>query len=110
MARRKSSKEARVERITWFLLVFIFAILSIIPEGDIPNWTVPASGAIVLLGSGLYQNMQRWHVSPLTWIAGTLMMVLALINFYVSPEQDFLGFTLLTFAAVIGMGILTGET
>lgn len=110
MARRKSRKEARVERLTWALLVFIFAILSMIPDGDIANWVIPASGAVVLLGSGVYQTMQRWHVSPLTWIAGTLMMMLALINYYVSPEQDFLGFTLLTFGAVIGMGVITGET
>lgn len=108
--RRKSEAEARIERVTWFLLVMIFAVLSIIPEGSVPNWIVPASGAFILLGAGIYQSVRRWNVSPITWIGGTLMLVLAIINFYVDPNQDFLGFTLLTFAIVIGVGILTGET
>ncbi|MEQ8677568.1 MAG: hypothetical protein RLP44_13775 [Aggregatilineales bacterium] len=108
--KRKSESEAQIERITWFLLVLIFAIVSILPEETIPNWIIPGSGAFILLGAGIYQTVRRWHVSPITWVAGTLMFVLAVINLYVNPDQDFLGFTLLTFAAVIGFGVLTGET
>jgi hypothetical protein len=110
VAKRKSENEARAERFTWFLLVLIFAVISIAPEDSIPLWTVPVSGALILLGSGVYQYARRWRVSPITWIAGTLMLILALINIYVDPNQDFFGFALLTFAAVIGFGVLTGET
>ena len=110
---RKSAAEAQVERVTWFLMVLVFAILSIIPEetyADIPNGVIPLAGAIIVLGSGIYQYGQHWRVSPVTWIAGAFMLLLATINFTVSPDQDFYGLTLLTFAAVIGMGVLTGET
>jgi hypothetical protein len=33
-----------------------------------------------------------------------------MINLYVDADQDFSGFALLAFAAVIGIGVLTGET
>jgi uncharacterized membrane protein YjjP (DUF1212 family) len=107
---RKSQAEESVERTTWFLLVLIFAVLYIFPEENVPNWIIPVAGAFVLLGSGVYQYSRRWHVSPITWIAGTIMLILAMVNLYVSPEQDFFGFALLTFAVVIGVGVITGET
>jgi len=109
-SKRKSDAEARTERFTWFLLVLIFAVLYIIPEQNVPKWVVPTSGAIILLGSGVYQYSRKWRVSPVTWIAGTLMLILALINIQVNRDQDFLGLALLTFAAVIGAGVITGET
>lgn len=107
---RKSDAEARVERFTWFLLVLAFGVLYVIPQENVPNWFVPLFGAIILLGSGVYQYTRRWRVSPVTWIAGTLMVMLSLINLSIDPEQDFLGLTLLVFAAVIGVGAITGET
>lgn len=112
MAGRKSEREAKVERVTWFLMVLVFALLYFVPpeENNIPNWIVPLSGAVILLGSGLYQYGHKWRVSPATWIAGTVMLLLAITNIYVNPDLNFYGFVLLTFAAVIGMGILTGET
>lgn len=113
MARRKSDDEARVERITWFLMVGVFAIIYFIdPETQesIPNWIVPVSGAAILLGSGIYQYTRRWRVSPVTWVAGTVMLLLAAINLSVNPDQNFYGITLLVFAGVIGVGVLTGET
>ncbi|GAB4508471.1 MAG: hypothetical protein OHK0046_01010 [Anaerolineae bacterium] len=109
---RKSEREAKVERFTWFLMVLLFAILYLVPpeENNIPNWIIPMSGSIILLGSGIYQYSRKWRVSPLTWIAGAIMMMLALINLYVNPEQNFYGFVLLVFAGIIGFGVVTGET
>ena len=110
--RRKSAAEAKVERFTWFLMILVCAVLRINPDiqAEIPNWFVPFCGAVILLGSGFYQYRHHWHVSPVTWIAGTLMFMLVLINLQVNPDQDFYGISLLTFAAVIGFGVLTGET
>lgn len=114
MAKRKSNAEARVERITWFLLVVIFAVLQFLPDispnATIPNAIIPLSGAIVLLGSGVYQNARHWRVSPITWIAGTLLLVFALLNFYLLPGRSFLGESLIVFAVVILFGLFTGET
>lgn len=113
--RRKSDAELKVERMTWFLLVLIFAVLSILQDNvdmaqSIPNWIVPLSGAIVLLSSGTYQFTQNWRVSPITWIVGSILLIFGLVNVLVDPTLDLTGFSLLAFAVVILFGLLTGET
>ncbi len=107
---RKSGAEARIERLTWFSLVVIFAVLNTIPEGTVPHATTPIAGAVILLGSGLVQYGRRWHVSPLTWIGGTVMLMLGLYNTLIDPDQNFLGLALIVFACVIGFGAITNET
>jgi hypothetical protein len=106
----KSRAEARVERVTWFMLVLVFALLQLFEDTNIPNGFVPLSGAVILLGSGLYQYTHRWRVSPVTWIAGTLMLFLSLLNFALDVNRDFTGWALIIFAAVILFGLITGET
>jgi len=113
--RRKSEAEQKVERITWFLLVLIFAALSIFQDNitnaqTIPNWVVPLSGSIVLLSSGMYQFTKNWRVSPITWIVGSVLLIFGMVNLLVDPTLDLTGFSLLAFAAVILFGLLTGET
>ncbi|MFN8529941.1 MAG: hypothetical protein U0670_15175 [Anaerolineae bacterium] len=106
--RRKSEREARIERITWGLLVLVFAVLYFLPGVSFPNWLVPFSGAVILIGSGVYQYGQRFRVSPITWMAGA---VLALFSYYsFQSGANMTPFTLLTFAAIIVLGIVTGET
>lgn len=108
--RRKSDREARVERFTWALLVLAFAVTQILPEGTTPNWFVPVSGAIILLGSGAYQYAQGWQVSPITWIGGVIQAFLAYYVVRVNPATDMLGESLLVFVGVILFGLVTGET
>lgn len=110
--RGKSAAEARAERLTWFFLVLIFAILQILSQNNIgiQNWLIPMSGAIVLIGSGLYQYTRRWRVSPVTWLAGAVLFFLAVLNLYSLSQRSFLGESLIIFAAVILIGLLTGET
>jgi hypothetical protein len=107
--RGKSEAEARVERLTWFFLVGIFAVITLL-ETTVPNWVVPVAGATVLLASGLYQYARHWRVSPVTWLAGALMVGLAYINIQIYPDRNYLGLALLVFAGVILFGLLTGET
>ena len=110
--RSKSYAEERVERLTWFFLVLAIAGMQIIQQGGlaVPNWVIPFAGSVVLLGSGMYQYSKRWRVAPTTWLAGALLAGMALINLYVSPGSNFFGISLVVFAAVILMGLLTGET
>lgn len=107
---RKNRAEAKVERVTWFAMVLVFAVIYVLPDNTLPNWTVPTAGAVILLSSGIYQYSRRWRVSPVTWIAATVMLLLAAVNFSVSPELNFFGLVLLIFGAVIFMGVVTGET
>jgi len=107
---RKTEAEARVERVTWFLMVLVFGVIYFLPDGTIPNPFIPFAGGVILLGSGLYQYSKRWRVSPTTWIAGTILLMGAGANFTVMPNFDMYGITLLTFAGVIGIGLLTNET
>jgi hypothetical protein len=100
--------EARVERLTWFFLVMVFALVQLLDS--LPPVAVPLAGAGILIGSGLYQYSRRWHVSPVTWLAGALMAGLAYVNLQVNPNRDFTGLALLVFAGVILFGLLTGET
>ncbi len=108
---RKSSAEARVERITWALLVLVFAIVQLIPNAAaLPNFFVPFAGALILLGSGLYQYARRWRVSPITWVGGAFMALFAYYALQVNPAQNFTGACLIVFFAVIVFGLITGET
>lgn len=107
----KREREARIERTTWFLLVLVVAVIYFIPETTrLPNWVVPAAGAVILLGSGAVQYSRRMRVSPITWIGGAVMLFMALLALYFGFDADLLGFSLVVFALVIGFGVLTGET
>lgn len=111
MAGGKSDAEAKVERLTWFLLVMIFGLLSVVPKNTISYAVVPFAGALVLLGSGIYQYARRWKVSPVTWIIGSVMLVFGLYGLYVNPNAEYLpGLALVAFAVVILVGLFTGET
>ncbi len=108
--KRKSYDEARVERMTWALLVGVFAVLYLLPEGTaVPNWVAPLAGAVILFGSGLYQYSRGWRVAPVIWIGGSLMLVSVYYGSQMDPTRDLIGFTLLVFAGVIGFGLITGE-
>lgn len=109
---RKSKAEIRVERMTALLLVGVFALIYIADQQQItlPRATVPFLGAVILLGSALYQYGQRWRVSPWTWIAGTVLLMLTIYNVSVDPAANFFGVSLLIFAAVLAVGLFTGET
>ncbi|MBN8635579.1 MAG: hypothetical protein J0M07_09685 [Anaerolineae bacterium] len=108
--RRKSENEARVERFTWALLVLAFAVTQLLPEGSFPNWFIPLSGAVILLGSAFYQYTRGWRVGPITWIGGAVEGLLAYYVMRVNPAADMLGESLLVFVAVILFGLITGET
>ncbi|MCC6801795.1 MAG: hypothetical protein IT319_02835 [Anaerolineae bacterium] len=110
-SRRKSEEEARAERVTWALLVLVFAVIQLLPETTvIPTWVVPLAGAAILLGSAIHQYSRRWPVSPITWIAGAIMAVLAYYSIQIDRTRPFTGEALLVFFVVIIFGVITGET
>jgi len=111
MASKKSAKELRAERITWFALVAIFVVSSIIPEDTVvPNAVTPFAAGVVLIFSGIYQYAKKWRVHFVTWIAGTLMLVMAGYNVVNRPDLDLSFAVIILVALVIAMGIFTNET
>jgi hypothetical protein len=110
-SRRKSEAEARVERLTWALLVLVFAVVQLIPaDMAIPTWVIPLSGAAILLGSAIHQYSRRWRVSPITWIGGAFMAFFAYYSIRIDRTRPFIGEALLVFFVVIVFGLITGET
>lgn len=109
-SRGKSPREARVERLTWVLLVLAFGVVRLLEDAGVPNWLLPLSGATILLGSALYQYTRRWRVSPVTWIAAGLMAFFTYYSFQIDPTRDFSGLSLIVFAGVILFGLITGDT
>ena len=111
MAGRKSAAEARIERVTWFLLVLMFAMLNIVPDTTrMPNAVVPFIGAFILFGSGLYQYYRGWRVSFITWIAGTLMAVMGAYSVMSRPDINMTPGALIIVAIVILFGVFTNES
>jgi hypothetical protein len=109
--RRKSYAEARIERMTWFLLVLVFAVLNLLNLETMGlNWVLPLAGAVILIGSGMLQYLRGWMVSPVTWLGGAALAGLTLYNLYIDPSRNFLSIALIIFAVVILIGLLTGET
>lgn len=109
----KSTREAQIERMTWFFLVLIFALVQLLSDNSsvtLPGWFVPMAGSVVLLGSGIYQYSRRYRVSPVTWLGGALLLFFVILNLYANFDRSFVGESLLVFAGVILAGLLTGET
>ena len=111
MARTKTSKEARVERITWFALVMIFVPLNF---GQwlhtIPAYFFPAAVGVILIVSGTYQYSQGWRVAPIVWIIAALMIAYAGYAWYIKPLIDPILIGLIGVVAVIGLGVITNES
>ncbi len=106
---RKSDAEARVERITWGLLVLVFAFVELTRDRTtFPAFFVPFAGALILLGSGFYQYSRHWKVSPITWIAGAFMAFFTYLAY--DSGRDYIGESLIVFFIVIIVGVITGET
>lgn len=109
---RKTGKEARTERITWFALILIFIPLNF---GDwmatIPAYLFPFAVAVVLLISGIYQYRQGWRVSPVVWMVAALMLAMGGYSWYVTrPLVDPVLVSLVATAGIILFGVLTNES
>ena len=84
---RKSYAEAQVERMTWALLVGVFAVLYLLPEGaTVHNWIPPLAGAVILLGSGFYQYSRGWRVAPVTLPEGAVITLVTRGDQVVLPQ------------------------
>ena len=108
---RKTSAELRTERVTWFGLVGVLIAAGIVPDWlALHNAFTPMCAGLVLVASGVYQNRQKWRVGFTTWVAATLMLVMAIYNIVDRPDLDLSFVVIVMVAIVIALGVFTNET
>lgn len=110
---RKTAKEAKVERTTWFLMLSVFLVASFDRSVSFPTWVVPLSLGVILLGSSIYQQFKRhWKVSPMSWIIAVLFLVVAgAFAFYGHFVQiDAMLVSLVLTVIHLMLGIVTNES
>ena len=96
---------------TWFGLVGILVVSSIMPDGiAMPNALTPLAAGLVLILSGVYQHRQKWRVHFSTWAAGILMLAMAIYNVFERPELDLSFVVIILTVIVIAIGAFTNET
>lgn len=112
MASRKTRREARVERITWFLMILVFIFVSFDEQVQIADYVVPIALGLILLFSGIYQYFREgWRVSPVVWMVSALCLAYGGFIIY-SSSRLFIDPILFGFVAtvvVILFGIITNE-
>lgn len=107
----KTSAELRIERLTWFGLVGVLVIPSIVPVWLAPhNALSPFLAGLVLIASGIYQHRQKWRVGFSTWVAGTISFGIAVYSLLERPELDMSFPVVLLAVFVIVIGIFVNET
>lgn len=108
---RKTGKEARAERITWFVMILVFLPMSFPNIQMLEGYITCLILAVILLVSGVYQKSKRWQVSPLTWVIMTVLFLAAGADWYF--DQTVIDLNLVGLVAtfiVIALGVITNES
>ena len=110
---RKTAKEAKVERTTWFAMLLVFLFTSFDRSVSFPTWVIPGVLGIILLISALYQQFNRhWRVGAATWIIMVFMLVLAAAAFLypqlIPVDPMFIALSLTVVHIVVG--VVTNES
>ena len=107
----KSAHEYRVERLTWFGIVGVLVITGALPEWlAFHNGMTPLATGLILILSGTLRYRRQLRVGYSTWVAGTLLLIMAGFNFLSRPELDLSLVVIVIAIIVIGLGIFTWET
>jgi hypothetical protein len=109
---RKSAQEARVERITWYLMVAVFVVIGFDRSASVPTWFVPGLvGSIVLISAAYqYRNINRgFRASFVSIMLGSLLIAFAAYDFYMGSFIDPILVTLIATVAIILYGVVTNE-
>jgi peptidoglycan/LPS O-acetylase OafA/YrhL len=113
---RKTGKEARAERVTWFALILIFIPLNFGNwMATIPAFMFPLAVATVLIFSGIYQWRHDWRVSPIVWMIAAIMLLVGLVAMYIPDTLatyriDPMLLALIATIVVIVFGVLSNES
>ena len=107
----KSAHEHQIERLTWFGIVGVLVITGALPEWlALHNGIAPLASGLVLMLSGLLQYRRGFRVGYSTWVAGTLLLVMAGFSFLSRPNLDLSLVVIVIAIFIVGAGIFTRET
>lgn len=109
---RKSAQEARVERITWYLMVAVFVVVGFDRSASMPSWLIPAVLGTIILVSAAYQyrNINRgFRASFMSIMLGSLLLAFAAYDFYMGSVIDPILVSFIATVAIIVYGIVTNE-
>lgn len=107
MSPRKTGQEAKVERLTWFIIIAVFLAMS---NNNVDGAIIVLVISAILTLSGLYQWRKRWSVGPQVFIIAGIGIVAGAYGIYQPLPIDL---SLLAFAqiiAVILFGIITNDS
>ena len=104
---RKTGREAKVERATWFALMISFLGLS--NAGVRGAWMCLAICAILAI-SGIYQYSRRWRVGPIVWVCAGISGLVGGYGLYFQMTIDLSLVALGIVVVVILFGVVTNES
>ncbi len=107
MSSRKTRQEAKIERLTWFVMVITFLFMT---NNQIEgSYTLLAVSTILIL-SGLYQWRKRWSVGPAVFLLAGIGILTGIYSFYQPIPVDLSLGAFLIILAVIGIGVITNDS
>ncbi|GAB1421236.1 hypothetical protein MASR2M15_13880 [Anaerolineales bacterium] len=108
---RKTKAETRTELRTWIMLVLSAGVISLLSRTyPVPNFILPLTGTVILMGAGIYQWKKGWNVNPVTWITSFVLFLFTLYSIFLQPGINLNTLVLIAYIIVIAMGILTKDT
>lgn len=107
MARRKTGQEAKVERLTWFLMVIVFLFMT---NNGFDGTVTLLAVSVILLLSGLYQWRKRWSVGPVVFLAAGVGILAGSYSFFQPLPVDLSLMSFFIIMAVIGIGVITNDS
>lgn len=104
---RKTGQEAKVERITWFMMVVLFLFMT--NNGVAGAWVL-LSISIVLLTSGFYQWRRHWSVGPQVLICAGIGLLGGAYGLYAPVFIDLSLVALGITVVVIAFGVVANDS
>ncbi len=107
MASRKTGQEAKIERLTWFLIVIVFLFMS---NNGFDGAATLGIVSTILLISGLYQWRKRWSVGPAVFLAAGIGALITLYSLWQPLPVDLSLVSFILIVVVIFVGIITNDS
>lgn len=110
MTRRKTGREARIERLTWYAIVLIVIMMNFFDQNLVlPSYIIPLIIASILIVSGVYQQMQGYGVSLISWGVAIALILFAAFEIYYNLPFDLRLLSIVGVVVVIVSGVITNE-